>query len=74
MNDQLWCIHLQDVFGGGWVPAAIIISVGPEGAIELGILVGNSRDEAQGTYVVFNEPQLICRDLGIGNKGSIMAD
>lgn len=74
MNDQLRRIHLQDVFGSGWVPAAIIVSVSPEGTIELGILVSNSRDKLQGTYVVFNEPQLLCRDLGISNKGSIMAN
>jgi len=35
VNDQHGCIELQNVFWGRWVPATIVIPVGPEGTVEL---------------------------------------
>lgn len=35
VDDELGSIELQNVFGSRWVPAAIVVTVCPESAIEL---------------------------------------
>jgi hypothetical protein len=75
MNDQLGSIELQDMLRSRGIPAAIVVSVVPEGAIELEeSQCGKKRHTEPDTHIVFNEPKLFSRDLCIGNEGSIMAD
>lgn len=38
VDNQLWCVELQDVLGSRRVPATVVVSVGPEGPIELEIV------------------------------------
>lgn len=35
VNNEMRSLELQDVLGGRGVPAAVVVTIGPEGAIEL---------------------------------------
>lgn len=63
------------MLGGRGIPAAIIIAIGPESAIEL------AKDKQShielkggGTNIMFDKPQLVSRHLCICYKGSIMSN
>lgn len=42
VNNQLWCVHLQNVLRSRWVPATIVIPIAIESAVELKLSVGAS--------------------------------
>jgi hypothetical protein len=77
VDDQGGSAELQNVLRCRGVPTTVVVSVGPEGAVELSHVrksLPKHKWKRGETHIMLSKPELFSGDLGISHKGSIMGD